>query len=368
MRCACCGEESDILICLDPFSLLDRPQLSNRLATYCCEYCGSMIIRELMQHRTEAKNTQLSTTDQVEMLSGKARYVDRWNEPVERDSIKFAVLDAYGQNHSFQIRWHDLGAKRSYRTEEIYRVNKTGRIATGEPTSEYEFAVLGYIKNEKHLVKELVHKTVTGLHNPTLSRSEAVPGAIYSNAVLIQKSSVFQRSVRARNCKKEPQSVILSAKETGTLRILDDCNGNLYFQIDGRHMDAEDVVKAFSPYAGFQLQYQIRDETQPLLEDDMLLMPMKLNLETLTGELQELIALFSEKHRGSFIRERDVSSFDICFFKLMEKLELYYNAHPRGKGKLAGIEMIKLLNELDTDDDLFPEYEIECIQRIIGDI
>ena len=30
--------------------------------------------------------------------------------------------------------------------------------------------------------------------------------------------------------------------------------------------------------------------------------------------------------------------------------------------------MIKLLNELDTDDDLFPEYEIECIQRIIGDI
>ena len=133
-------------------------------------------------------------------------------------------------------------------------------------------------------------------------------------------------------------------------------------------MDAEDVVKAFSPFVGFQLQYQIRDETEPLLEEDMLLMPVKLNLETLTGELQELIDLFSEKHRGSFIRERNVSSFDVCFFKLMEKFQVFYNAHPRGKGKYVGIEMIKLLNELDTDDDLFPEYEIECIQRIIGDI
>ena len=56
------------------------------------------------------------------------------------------------------------------------------------------------------------------------------------------------------------------------------------------------------------------------------------------------------------------------FFKLMEKFQIFYNAHPRGKGKYVGIEMIKLLNELDTDDDLFPEYEIECIQRIIGDI
>ena len=85
-------------------------------------------------------------------------------------------------------------------------------------------------------------------------------------------------------------------------------------------------------------------------------------------KLQELIDLFSEKHRGSFIRERNVSSFDVCFFKLMEKFQIFYNAHPRGKGKYVGIEMIKLLNELDTDDDLFPEYEIECIQRIIGDI
>ena len=184
----------------------------------------------------------------------------------------------------------------------------------------------------------------------------------------MQKASAFQRIVGTHDSNEEPKNVILSAKETGTLRILDDGSGNLCFQIDGRRMDAEDVVKAFSPYAGFQLQYQIRDETQPLLEEDMLLMPVKVNPETLTGELRELIGLFSEKHRGSFIRERNVSSFDTCFFKLMEKFQLYCNAHPRGKGKPVGIEMIKLLNELDTDDDSFPEYEIESIQRIMGDI
>ena len=368
MKCACCGQESDILICLDPFTLPERPRLSDQSATYCCEYCGSIIIRELMQNRTESKNKQPSTTDQPKMLTGKTQYVNRWGESAERDAIKFAVSDAYGQKHSFQIRWHDLGVKRSYRAEEIYRATKAGRIAAGEPTSEYEFSVLGYINNEKHLVKELLHKTVIGLQNQTLSRNEADAGALYSNAVLIQKTDAFKRIVRTCGSNKEPKNVIISAKETGTLRILDDCTGNIYFQIDGRRMDAEDVVKAFSPFVGFQLQYQIRDETEPLLEEDMLLMPVKLNLETLTGELQELIDLFSEKHRGSFIRERNVSSFDVCFFKLMEKFQIFYNAHPRGKGKYVGIEMIKLLNELDTDDDLFPEYEIECIQRIIGDI
>lgn len=54
MKCACCGQESDILICLDPFTLPERPRLSDQPATYCCEYCGSIIIRELMQNRTES--------------------------------------------------------------------------------------------------------------------------------------------------------------------------------------------------------------------------------------------------------------------------------------------------------------------------
>ena len=121
MKCACCGQESDILICLDPFTLPERPRLSDQPATYCCEYCGSIIIRELMQNRTEAKNKQPSTTDQPKMLTGKTQYVNRWGESAERDAIKFAVSDAYGQKHSFQIRWHDLGVKRSYRAEEIYR-------------------------------------------------------------------------------------------------------------------------------------------------------------------------------------------------------------------------------------------------------
>ena len=117
MKCACCGQDSDILICLDPFTLPERPRLSDQSATYCCEYCGSIIIRELMQNRTEAKNKQPSTTDQPKMLTGKTQYVNRWGESAERDALKFAVSDAYGQKHSFQIRWHDLGVKRSYRAE-----------------------------------------------------------------------------------------------------------------------------------------------------------------------------------------------------------------------------------------------------------
>ena len=65
MKCACCGQDSDILICLDPFTLPERPRLSNQPATYCCEYCGSIIIRELMQHRKEAKNKHFDISRSV---------------------------------------------------------------------------------------------------------------------------------------------------------------------------------------------------------------------------------------------------------------------------------------------------------------
>lgn len=204
--------------------------------------------------------------------------------------------------------------------------------------------------NDKQLVEELIRKTIIGLQNPTLKRSETEPGTFYSNAMLIQGTSEFRRNKRPR-WEDEKERVILSAKEVGTIRILDDQNGNVYFQIDGRRMDADDVVKAFSPYVGFNLQYQIHDETEPLPEEDTLFLPVKLNMKTLTEELRELIYLFSEKHRGMMIQEKNVPAFDNSFFKLLDKLRLYYNAYPRGKGQLAGIEMIRQLEAVDTNDD-----------------
>ena len=51
----------------------------------------------------------------------------------------------------------------------------------------------------------------------------------------------------------------------------------------------------------------------------------------------------------------------------MEKLKLYYESNPPGVGKVAGLKLIRRLEELETDDDMFPQYQIETIQDLIGD-
>ena len=52
----------------------------------------------------------------------------------------------------------------------------------------------------------------------------------------------------------------------------------------------------------------------------------------------------------------------------MEKLKLYYESNPPGVGKVAGLKLIHRLEELETDDDQFPQYQIEAIRELIGEI
>lgn len=130
MKCICCGQETNILICIDPFTNQQRLQLGEQKATYCCKDCGSMIIRELIKQRCETRDTSKPTADCIGETASQSFYVDCWGRAVEPDSIKFLAVDAYGVNHTFQIIFHDLGAKRSYRAEEIYRVTKTAPLQT----------------------------------------------------------------------------------------------------------------------------------------------------------------------------------------------------------------------------------------------
>ena len=51
----------------------------------------------------------------------------------------------------------------------------------------------------------------------------------------------------------------------------------------------------------------------------------------------------------------------------MEKLKLYYESNPPGVGKVAGLKLIRRLEELETDDDMFPEYHVGIIRELIGD-
>ena len=55
----------------------------------------------------------------------------------------------------------------------------------------------------------------------------------------------------------------------------------------------------------------------------------------------------------------------LVFNPLLDFLEEYAKADQAG-AQLAAAEMIRILESIDTDDDMFPEYEISLIQDAVS--
>lgn len=72
-------------------------------------------------------------------------------------------------------------------------------------------------------------------------------------------------------------------------------------------------------------------------------------------------------NRGDFISYKSVNQFQYGFGILLDKLTLYCHSNPPGVGELAGMKLIRRLEQLETDDDFFPEYEIRLIRDLIGE-
>ena len=67
-----------------------------------------------------------------------------------------------------------------------------------------------------------------------------------------------------------------------------------------------------------------------------------------------------------FLKYSEVLAFTTLVFNpLLDLLEEYTKADLTG-AKLAAAEMIRILESLDTDDDMFPEYEIGLIRHAVS--
>ena len=68
----------------------------------------------------------------------------------------------------------------------------------------------------------------------------------------------------------------------------------------------------------------------------------------------------------NFLKYSEVLAFDTLVFNpLLDLLEEYAKVDSAG-AQLAATEMVRILESIDTDDDMFPEHEISLIRDAVS--
>ncbi len=326
MRCECCGRETEVLIEIGAIS----PKVS--VTGQCCTECCAYILHAVQDVCEDGY------IHRAEFVSVKEKdvFTDDDGCEIPAGDIRFGLTDAEGLTHYFSIRRHEkipeMEAVEIY-PKKGFRKNASGRTA-------YSFRVFGIRKTEKELLRDLLMKLEIALLNPVLEKYTLAGG---------DNESVNRHSLRERG-----YMLVEGGEEENHLRI------------DGRLYSPEEFAKLLDPYERFMLTYQIRDPLTACPPDrDTYYLPVRITDEILLDDLERLIR--SVSGRFDFISYKDMPAFHEGFSGIYDKLELYCKSNVPGIGKAAGLKLIHRLEELETDDDVFPEYQIELIRWVIGE-
>lgn len=134
--------------------------------------------------------------------------------------------------------------------------------------------------------------------------------------------------------------------------------------IDGRKVSADDFLTMLSMYEGFNLFFQINDQSDDILETDSVLVPHRINAEVILESVEACLGLFLDKHSFlSYKRESDLSS---ALFKCWDEFELLCHYGEREIARSVGQKLINRLKKIENDTDDFPNYHIYLINSIMS--
>lgn len=88
--------------------------------------------------------------------------------------------------------------------------------------------------------------------------------------------------------------------------------------------------------------------------------PIQIGIETLPEELEMLLRIVS---KGNFVSYKNLLIIELMISLLLDKLDVYFQHYP-DEAKIAAGKMVRILQEIDTDDDVFPSGQIATIQSI----
>lgn len=89
--------------------------------------------------------------------------------------------------------------------------------------------------------------------------------------------------------------------------------------------------------------------------------PFQIGIDTLPEELDMCLRTVAQ---GEFISYRNITVIELMVAMLLQKLEIYYCSYPQ-EARIAANRMIRILQSVDTDDDMFPYGQISAIQSIV---
>ena len=271
-------------------------------------------------------------------ITGKGRYcLNCHNEMVLKeygleDTFDYpetmTVIEPDGVIHIFQVEHIILGAIVSW---DAY-----------EQGGNYHFKEISDIDaNGTAMAKKFFRKIVDGVCTKSL------------HCASVPASNLLQRD-----------GEWLSLRDKGTINIIEDEDRayQVGFEIDGKKFTGEDLEWLFGACPGFSLQYQIQDASGPVLKEDEYLVPMYITRDSLIAELEIAINIYGDR---GFVSYKDTLKFDEAFYKITDKLEVLAHSEKRDDALAAGREMVRILTQIETDDDHFPLPDIELICKIV---
>ncbi|MDD3227530.1 MAG: hypothetical protein PHG56_08315 [Tissierellia bacterium] len=248
---------------------------------------------------------------------------------IEDYSKDIYIYDNNGKLRQFSIYHMFFGDKVSWFAKEV--------------NGSYEFSIMeDAYSDQTKAINKLCLKTIKGVTNKTLRESNE---GYYIDNALHRGNKQY------------------SLNDYGVIQISDDENGRACFIIDGVEVSQEEFASLLTQFAGFNLEYKIKDITEDIdvFEDKY----NYLTDEEKTNYWNKFERILNRFVDNDFISYKLIKFFDEEFWEYTELLkELIQYGNIEFAIDLGQKIKAKLLS-IDTDDDSFPEYEIDVINDIL---
>lgn len=274
---------------------------------------------------------------------------------IKLDNTENLCLDCYNkvvseligikdiENYSKEIYIYDNNGKlRQFSIYHMFFGDKVSWFAK-EVNGSYEFSIMeDAYSDQTKAINKLCFKTIKGVTNKTLRESNE---DYYIDNALHRGNKQY------------------SLNDYGVIQISDDENGRACFIIDGMEISHEELATLLTQFTGFNLEYKIKDITEDI---DVFKDKYKyLTDEEKTNYWNKFERILNRFVDNDFISYKLIKFFDEEFWEYTELLkELIQYGNIEFAIDLGQKIKAKLLS-IDTDDDYFPEYEIDVIDDIL---